>query len=143
VVLQPANKAGLSSLLSGLYTPGSADYGHWLAVGQFDSEFAPSQATVQAITKYLQGRLQPSYQLTPAGSSGQGGGGEPSCEIPYPTTLAQLEAIPINGPFNGYGGGPSCTGLTPSQTNSIYHAPNAGPPPTTRQPESAPRTSPV
>jgi subtilase family serine protease len=194
VVLQPANEAGLSSLLSGLYTPGSADYGRWLAAGQFDSEFAPSQATVQAITKYLQGkdlkvqststpfmlratgssaqinaafattidkyrnsqgvsfysnatpasvpaslapsvlgvvgltntvRLQPSYQLTPAGSSGQGGG-EPSCEIPYPTTLAQLEAIPINGPFNGYGGGPSCTGLTPSQTNSIYHAPNAG-----------------
>ena len=54
------------------------------------------------------------------------GGREPSCEIPYPTTLAQLQAIPINGPFNGYGGGPGCSGLTPSQTNSIYNAPNAG-----------------
>ena len=55
VVLQPGNDAGLDSLLDGLYTPGSADYGHWLAAGQFDSEFAPSQATVQAMTAYLQG----------------------------------------------------------------------------------------
>jgi subtilase family serine protease len=195
VVLQPGNETGLNSLLSAQYTPGSADYGHWLAAGQFDSEFAPSQATVQAITKYLQGkdlkvqststpfllrvvgssaqieaafattidkyrnskgvsfysnatpasmpaslapsvlgvvgltntvRLQPAYQLAPASSSAAASS-EPSCEIPYPTTLAQLQAIPVNGPFNGYGGGPGCSGLTPSQTNSIYHAPNAGP----------------
>src|SRR5579875_1774382 len=30
VVLQPGNAKGLSSLLDGLYTKGSADYGHWL-----------------------------------------------------------------------------------------------------------------
>jgi subtilase family serine protease len=197
VVLKPGNEAGLSSLLSDLYTPGSADYGHWLAAGQFDSQFAPSQATVQATTAYLQGegltvqrtltpfllraigssaqmdaafattvenyrnaqgvsfysnaapasvpaslassvlgvvgltntvrlQSQTSIEAAPAGSAGHGGG-EPSCEIPYPTTLAQLEAIPPNGPFNGYGGGPGCSGLTPSQTNSIYNAPNAGP----------------
>jgi kumamolisin len=199
VVLPPANEAGLNSLLKDLYTPGSADYAHWLAAGQFDSEFAPSQATVSAVTAYLNGegltvqrtvtpfllratgssthvdaafgttidryrsaqgvsfysndrpasvpatlaarvlgvvgltntvRLQPTYQLTAAASAGRGhghGSGEPSCEIAYPTTLAQLEAIPLNGPFNGYGGGPGCSGLTPSQTNSIYNAPNAGP----------------
>jgi subtilase family serine protease len=195
VVLQPGNEAGLNSLLGSLYTPGSADYDHWLAAGQFDSRFAPSRATVQAVTAYLQGkgltvqptaspfllravgssaridtafattinnyrnakgvkfysnstpasvpaslasrvlgvvgltntvRLQPAYQLAPSGSTKRGGG-EPSCEIPYPTTLAQLQAIPANGPFNGYGGGPGCSGLTPSQTNSIYNAPNAGP----------------
>jgi subtilase family serine protease len=194
VVLQPGNEAGLSSLLDALYTPGSADYGHWLAAGQFDSKFAPSRATVQAMTAYLRAkgltvqstvtpyllravgssaqidaafattinnyrnakgvkfysnntlasvpdslassvlgvvgltntvRLRPAYQLTPSRSTGHGSG-EPSCEIPYPTTLAQLEAIPANGPFNGYGGGPGCSGLTPSQTNSIYNAPNAG-----------------
>jgi subtilase family serine protease len=193
VVLQPGNEAGLSSLLHALYTPGSADYGHWLAAGQFDSEFAPSQAAVHAMTAYLQGkgltvqatstpfllraigssarvdaafattidkyrnargtfysnaspasmpaslassvlgvvgltntvRLQPGAETAPAGSTGHGSG-EPSCEIPYPTTLAQLQAIPANGPFNGYGGGPGCSGLTPSQTNSIYHAPSAG-----------------
>jgi subtilase family serine protease len=197
VVLQPGNEAGLNSLLDALYTRGSADYGHWLAAGQFDSRFAPSQATVHAMTSYLQGkgltvqrtvspfllravgssaqvdaafattienyrgahgvrfysnampasvpasiersvlgvvgltntvRLQPNYQLAPASSVRHGGGGaEPSCEIPYPTTLAELVAIPTNGPFNGYGGGPGCSGLTPSQTNSMYNAPDAGP----------------
>jgi subtilase family serine protease len=199
VVLRPANAAGLSSLLSKLYTPGSADYGHWLAAGQFDSEFAPSQATVHAMTAYLQRegltvqrtvspfllravgssakvdaafgttidnyrnahgtrfysnatlasvpdslassvvgvvglsdtvRLQPTLQLTAAAHatrSAAHSSSEPSCEIAYPTTLAQLEAIPANGPYNGYGGGPGCSGLTPSQTNSMYNAPNAGP----------------
>jgi subtilase family serine protease len=195
VVLRPGNEAGLGSLLTDLYTPGSADYGHWLAAGQFDSRFAPSRATVQAMTAYLRGkgltvqrtvtpfllravgssaqieaafattinnyrnaqgvhfysnatsasvpaslassvlgvvgltntvRLQAEDQLAPAQSTGHGKG-EPSCEIPYPTTLAELQAIPANGPFNGYGGGPGCSGLTPSQTNSIYNAPKAGP----------------
>jgi len=194
LVLQPGNKAALSSLLHGLYTPGSADYGHWLAAGQFDSRFAPARATVAAMTAYLRGkglsvqrtstpfllravgssakidaafattinnyrnakgvkfysnataasvpaslaarvlgvvgltntvRLQPAAQVSAARSAAHGSG-EPSCEIPYPTTLAQLEAIPANGPFNGYGGGPGCSGLTPSQTNSIYNAPKAG-----------------
>jgi subtilase family serine protease len=195
VVLRPGNEAGLDSLLSALYTPGNADYGHWLAAGQFDARFAPSPATVRAMTKYLQSqgltvqststpfllravgssarvdaafattidtyrnahgtsfysnataasvpdslapsvlgvvgltntvRLQPTYKLTAAAPAGHGSG-EPACEIPYPTTLAQLQAIPPNGPFNGYGGGPGCSGLTPSQTNSIYNAPQAGP----------------
>jgi subtilase family serine protease len=195
VVLQPGNKAGLNSLLDALYTPGSADYGHWLAAGQFDSRFAPSRATVQAMTAYLRSkglsvestvtpfllravgssaqmetafattianyrnakgvkfysnstpaslpdslaanvlgvvgltstvRVRPADQLAPARSAGHDSG-EPSCEIPYPTNLAELQAIPANGPFNGYGGGPGCSGLTPSQTNSIYNAPHAGP----------------
>jgi len=199
VVLQPGNEAALSSLLTNLYTQGSAQYGDWLAAGQFQSEFAPPAATVSALSSYLESnglsvqttsspfllraigssaqleaafattidnyqspngtsffsndsdvsvpsglassvlgvvgltntvRLQNNLQLTPEASSesGRGGGGQPSCEIPYPTTLAQLEAITAPGqPFNGYGGGPGCSGLTPSQTNSIYNAPNAGP----------------
>ena len=47
-----------------------------------------------------------------------------SCETGYPTK-AQVFALVVNGkpvPL-GYGGGPGCTGLTPSQTNSIYGAP--------------------
>ena len=71
-------------------------------------------------------------QSTARVASGDSQGGRPpehgkNCEIPYPNTLAELQAIPLNGPFNGYGGGPGCSGLTPSQTNSIYNAPNAGP----------------
>src|SRR6202167_891979 len=46
VVLQPGNAKGLSFLMDSLYTKGSADYGHWLSAGQFDSRFAPSSATV-------------------------------------------------------------------------------------------------
>ena len=59
------------------------------------------------------------------------GAGKPShsssCETPYPT-VAQLVNYYVNGvnfPF-GYGGGPGCSGLTPSQDNSIYDAPHAG-----------------
>jgi kumamolisin len=50
-----------------------------------------------------------------------------SCETPYPTE-AQLSALATGDtsfPF-GYGGGPACSGLTPSQVNSIYGAPTAG-----------------
>jgi subtilase family serine protease len=50
-------------------------------------------------------------------------GSNSSCETSYPTA-AQLFAGAF--PF-GYGGGPGCAGLTPSQTNSIYGAPNVGP----------------
>lgn len=49
-----------------------------------------------------------------------------SCETPYVTTQ-QLFAFVNKGtnfPY-GYGGGPGCSGLTPSQTNSIYGAPAA------------------
>ncbi|MFY9775014.1 MAG: S53 family serine peptidase [Trebonia sp.] len=49
-----------------------------------------------------------------------------SCESPY-VTKAQLFTAVNNGtsfPY-GYGGGPNCSGLTPSQTNSIYGAPAA------------------
>ncbi len=53
----------------------------------------------------------------------------PSCETPYPTPT-QLVSFYVDGlpsfPY-GYGGGPECVGLTPSQTNSIYEAPSLGP----------------
>jgi subtilase family serine protease len=51
-----------------------------------------------------------------------------SCEAPYPST-AELFAYVNDGtsyPY-GYGGGPDCTGLTPSQVSSIYSAPHVGP----------------
>jgi kumamolisin len=51
-----------------------------------------------------------------------------SCETGYPTTQ-QLFNLFVNDAnvTLGYGGGPGCTGLTPSQTNSIYGAPAASP----------------
>ncbi len=46
-----------------------------------------------------------------------------SCETGYPTR-AQLIGLYVNGVNfpSGFGGGPGCSGLTPSQTNSIYSA---------------------
>ncbi len=51
-----------------------------------------------------------------------------SCETGYPTD-AQLFNFYVGGGSlaYGYGGGPGCSGLTPSQTNSIYGAPAASP----------------
>ena len=50
-----------------------------------------------------------------------------SCETGYPTTQ-QLFALVDNGTnfASGYGAGPGCSGLTPSQDNSLYGAPNLG-----------------
>jgi subtilase family serine protease len=55
-------------------------------------------------------------------------GGNASCETGY-VTKQQLFNFVNNGTgfSNGFGGGPGCSGLTPSQTNSIYSAPNVGP----------------
>ncbi len=59
---------------------------------------------------------------------GKSSGGSASCETPYPTDAQLFNAVDngVNFPY-GYGGGPGCAGLTPSQTNSIYSAPNVGP----------------
>jgi kumamolisin len=51
-----------------------------------------------------------------------------SCETGYPTRKQLFNLINNGVGFpSGYGGGPACTGLTPSQTNSIYGAPHVGP----------------
>ena len=53
----------------------------------------------------------------------------PSCEAPYPTTEQLFAFVNSGTPFpSGYGGGPGCNGLTPSQDNSIYGAPHLGAP---------------
>jgi subtilase family serine protease len=58
-------------------------------------------------------------------STGQSVPTPPSCETPYPTEQQLANAIlGISGfPF-GYGDGPGCNGLTPSQVRSIYGAPS-------------------
>jgi kumamolisin len=50
-----------------------------------------------------------------------------NCETGYPTD-AQLASLYVDGSSValGYGAGPGCSGLTPSQVNSIYNAPDAG-----------------
>jgi subtilase family serine protease len=50
-----------------------------------------------------------------------------SCETGYVTTAELFNAVNngVGFPY-GYGGGPGCSGLTPSQVNSIYGAPHVG-----------------
>ncbi len=67
-------------------------------------------------------RLQPQFRRSPLGGSATA-----SCEAPYPTELQLSNSIFEGIVFpTGYGGSPGCNGLTPSQDNSIYGAPNAG-----------------
>jgi len=63
--------------------------------------------------------------LTAKGNASSSGASA-SCETPY-VTIKQLFTY-VNKGTNfpvGYGGGPDCVGLTPSQTNSMYDAPAA------------------
>jgi subtilase family serine protease len=55
-----------------------------------------------------------------------------SCEKGYPTRaqlFKELATGQLDNPADstGYGAGPGCSGLTPSQTNAVYGAPQAGP----------------
>jgi subtilase family serine protease len=63
----------------------------------------------------------------PTPRSGRGSSSA-SCETPYPT-VSQLVGLYVNGVNfpSGYGAGPGCSGLSPSQTNSLYDAPHVGP----------------
>ncbi len=50
-----------------------------------------------------------------------------NCETGYPTAQQLFDNIVGGQPLNlGYGAGPGCSGLTPSQDNSLYGAPNRG-----------------
>jgi subtilase family serine protease len=64
---------------------------------------------------------------TASGSARRSSASNASCETPYPSvsTLVEIYVDGENPPL-GYGGGPGCSGLTPSQTNSLYDAPNVG-----------------
>jgi subtilase family serine protease len=66
-----------------------------------------------------------SQAIRPAGKAKAG---TASCEAGYVTT-EELFAFTNKGTGfpDGYGGGPGCSGLTPSQTNSTYGAPAASP----------------
>jgi subtilase family serine protease len=65
--------------------------------------------------------------VRPSGRASASSAASKSCETGYPTD-AQLFAFYNDGTNfpSGYGAGPSCSGLTPTQTNAIYDAPHAG-----------------
>lgn len=63
-----------------------------------------------------------------AGKAASASAAAAGCETGYPTKAELFAAYVSKKPLRfGYGGGPGCSGLTPSQTNSIYGAPAASP----------------
>jgi subtilase family serine protease len=54
VALAPRNTGALDAELRAAYTTGSSGYHKWLAKGQFDARYAPTQAVRSAVTRYLE-----------------------------------------------------------------------------------------
>jgi subtilase family serine protease len=194
VVLAPSNAAQLSTLLTSLYDSTNSNYQKWLAPGEFNAKFAPSEASVAAVTSHLQANgltvqstgspfllrargpssnveaafgttlhnyinsrgityfsntsavLVPSsvaaavfgvvglsstvrlHTNTLPNKHRSGGSPTPSCETPYVTQTELFDYFNYGTGFSyGYGGGPACSGLTPSQTNAFYGAAEVGP----------------
>jgi subtilase family serine protease len=96
---------------------------------QLPKTFAADVLGVVGLTNTV--RAHDQVQHVPAnahGAKASANTSSSSCETPY-VTAQQLYNYVNNGvnfPY-GYGGGPGCSGLTPSQTNSLYGAPNVGP----------------
>jgi subtilase family serine protease len=72
-------------------------------------------------------RMQDEVQHVPAASTASASSSSAkSCQTPYVTRNQLYNAVNNGKSFKyGYGGGPGCSGLTPSQTNSIYGAPTS------------------
>jgi subtilase family serine protease len=69
------------------------------------------------------GAILPKGTARPAGKAPASA----SCETPYPTKHELFKAVNTGAGFpTGFGAGPGCSGLAPSQTNSIYGAPDVG-----------------
>jgi kumamolisin len=107
-----AVSAALRTTLSSYRGPGGMAYFASSAPVQVPAGLAGDVLGVAGLTDAVRPQLQLSR---PAASA--------SCEQSYPT---RHKLFKVGRFLPGYGGGPFCSGLTPSQVNSIYGAPRAG-----------------
>jgi subtilase family serine protease len=64
---------------------------------------------------------------TPQTTASRGSATDQTCEAPFPSKQELFNSVNFGDPITvGFGAGPGCSGLTPAQTNSIYHAPHVG-----------------
>ena len=90
------------------------------------SRASPACRTPCACTRARSGR--PPARRRPARRPRRSPTSSASCETGYVTTAELFDFVSDNTGFPyGYGGGPGCSGLTPSQTNSMYGAPRSSP----------------
>lgn len=65
--------------------------------------------------------------VRPSGRASASSAASKSCETGYPTDTQLFDFYNDGTNFpSGFGAGPSCSGLTPTQTNSLYDAPHVG-----------------
>jgi subtilase family serine protease len=70
---------------------------------------------------------QANPQLRLGKAAARGSSADASCETGYVTSAELFNYVTNGVGFSyGYGGGPGCSGLTPSQVNSVYGAPHVG-----------------
>jgi subtilase family serine protease len=208
VALAPRYESRLNAELKAIYSKGSAEYGKFLAKGQFDASYAPTIAARNAVAAYLRGEgltvsstsspfliraAGPSAKIAaafhtdlrnyvdrkgihyysnaasvrlpasiasavdgvvglsntvrlhsmavrpttneatvkanaPSRTALKSASPSASCETGYVTTTELFDLVNNGTGFPyGYGSGPGCSGLTPTQTNSMYGAPFAIP----------------
>jgi subtilase family serine protease len=65
VALQMQNTQALQSLVQSQATPGSSNFNKYLTPAQFDASYAPSDASVQAVSSYLAGAGLGSISVAP------------------------------------------------------------------------------
>ncbi len=123
--------AAFRTTLSNYRDPRGVRYFANSTAAALPSTLVPGVAGVIGLTSTVRAHsmvARESSTVRPAGRRSAAPAASASCETGYVTTQ-QLFTNANNGtgfPY-GYGGGPGCSGLTPSQTNSIYGAPNVGP----------------
>jgi subtilase family serine protease len=81
VVLTPQNPTALTGFIDELYDPASTEYHHFLAAGQFGSEFGATQSTIQSVSSALTSLGFTPGRVTPN-----------DLTIPVSTTVAKAEA---------------------------------------------------
>jgi subtilase family serine protease len=116
-----AIEAAFGTELHNYVSPSGISYFSNNSAVQLPADLAAGVSGVIGLSNTV--RLQPRIKLP----NQRGGPPSPSCETPYVTREQLFDYVNegIHFPY-GYGGGPGCSGLTPSQTNSIYSAPQLG-----------------
>jgi subtilase family serine protease len=105
------------------------DYYSNSTAARLPASIAPDVQGVIGLTNTVRlknSAVRPANPQRPAGKAAAGSSNA-SCETGYVTSAELFDLVTNGVGFNyGYGGGPGCSGLTPSQVNSVYGAPHVG-----------------
>jgi subtilase family serine protease len=125
--------AAFRTTLSAYHEPGGARFFANSTPVQLPATLAPAVLGVIGLSDTYHDRSAdavaiPSRALTGHSKPSAHQQASSSCETSYPTDTQLYDFVNSGTSFPfGYGDGPGCTGLTPSQVNSIYGAANLGP----------------